>query len=91
MRQYMYKRCKMNIFKLNIKEIDKIMDKMLDSMTDDELLEKLIINGLEVQKYEYFSNKYYDYSNFISYTFIHNNDTSHSEEKDKVYLLKEAV
>lgn len=64
----------MDIFDLSVEEFENRIDELLKNISQEDLLEKLIINGLEVDLYENEENNYY--MEKINNRWVHNNRTS---------------
>lgn len=67
----------MDIFDLSIEDFEKKVDEILEGITDDELLNELIENGLIIDEYE--GDIYYieeDYNNI----WVHKTRTSNLEK-----------
>ena len=64
----------MDIFDLSIEEFEKKVDEILENISEEELMEKLIENGLEVDIYNNDGEFYYieDLNN----TWVHSDRTS---------------
>lgn len=63
----------MDIFDLSIEEFEKKISELLDNISEEELLEELIKNGLIVDEYE--DEGYYIVENYNN-IWVHNRKTS---------------
>lgn len=64
----------MDIFDLNVEEFENKIDELLSNISEEDLLLRLIINGLEVNVYEDEENNYY--MEKIDNKWVHSNRTS---------------
>ena len=67
----------MDIFDLSIEEFEKKIDELLDNISEDELLEELIQNGLIIDEYE--DEGYYIEKNYNN-IWVHKTKTSNMEK-----------
>ena len=64
----------MDIFDLSVEEFENRIDELLENIDPEELLKKLISNGLEVNIYDNEEKNYYMES--INNIWVHNNGTN---------------
>ena len=78
----------MDIFDLEIKELEKKMDELLENISEDELLEELIDNGLMINVYD---SKYHYIEDVSNNVWVHKKRTSKKRlfftKKEKIDLL----
>ena len=85
---------KMDIFDLEIEEFEKEIDKLLENISEEELFQELLQNGLIIDEYE--NNGYYIEEDFNN-IWVHKIKTSNLKEiinqlfKRKIVNLSEAA
>lgn len=85
----------MNIFDLDISEFEIAIEKMLDNISQEDLLEELIKNGLAIDEYD---NEYYYVEEELNNVWVHRTTADSKKEriknffgkKDKTNLLEAA-
>ena len=87
----------MDIFDLDIKKFENELDKFLENISEEELFNELINEGLEVDQYNeaYNEETYYYVEDKIQNVWVHKNNTNNKGMKKRkisfTFLKKEKI